>query len=167
MTAATDITHAGLIAHEAADRVRSAAGQVADASRALALTTESLGWERQRWAEALDELRRLSGELTAGFAELADAGGWIIGNADRTQWRRWGEAGLEWTSDRETALRFARRSDAEAVAADDEDAWRIVRYLPDAALPFAAPTLTTGDELREARDKEGVGPAQPAQETGE
>lgn len=89
-------------------------------------------------------------------APSVDAGGWIIGNAERTQWRCWGDAGPEWTSDREAALRFARRTDAEAVATEDEGAWRIERYPPDAALPFAAPTLRTGDELREARDKDAV-----------
>ena len=64
--------------------------------------------------------------------------GWIIGNAQETQWRRWGDAGPEWTLHRDQALRFARRADAEAFTGEDEDAWRIVRH------PSGEPWYTLG-----------------------
>jgi len=73
MSAATDITHAGLVAHEAAGKAQAAARDVADASRQLALNTESLQQERQRWQhEVLPELRAVSAEILAGFAALAE-----------------------------------------------------------------------------------------------
>ena len=73
MSAASDITRAGMVAHEAADRVRSAAGEVSDASRQLALNAESLQQERARWQdEVLAELRTVTGELRAGVAGLIE-----------------------------------------------------------------------------------------------
>jgi hypothetical protein len=58
----------------------------------------------------------------------ADQGGWIVGNGDGTKWRTWGAMGPEWTTDRNTATRYYRREDAEAVHRDDEDAWTIVPF---------------------------------------
>ena len=70
------------------------------------------------------------------LTELADASlrsrgmGFIVSNGKGNAWRMWDEAGPEWTYDRDKALRFARREDAEVFAREDEDAWRIE--------PFAA-----------------------------
>lgn len=60
------------------------------------------------------------------FAAFPSASGYVIGNGDRTKWRTWGDSGPEWTTDADAALQFVRRRDAEAVAAEDEDAWGIV-----------------------------------------
>lgn len=51
--------------------------------------------------------------------------GWVIADGKAARWRMWGEYGPAWTSDRSQALHFARRTDAEAFAKDDEDAWLI------------------------------------------
>jgi hypothetical protein len=54
--------------------------------------------------------------------------GWIVSNGAGTKWRTW-ESGLSgWTEDREKATRYARREDAEAVHAEDDDAWRVEPY---------------------------------------
>ncbi|MCO7495066.1 hypothetical protein [Stenotrophomonas maltophilia] len=53
------------------------------------------------------------------------AQGWVIADGQGARWRMWGSFGPEWTSDRDQALHFARRGDAEAFANDDEDAWLI------------------------------------------
>jgi len=52
----------------------------------------------------------------------------IISNANETLFRTWEDFGFGWTSDRNKALWFARRSDAERIRAEDEDAWKILRY---------------------------------------
>jgi hypothetical protein len=54
--------------------------------------------------------------------------GWIVGNGDGTKWRHWTDCGPEWVTDRNSATRFARREDAEAVHAADEDAWTVERF---------------------------------------
>jgi hypothetical protein len=51
--------------------------------------------------------------------------GFIIATADEEEFMKWGDSGPEWTKDREEAIRFARRDDAEAVAAESEKAWKI------------------------------------------
>ncbi|PZS42723.1 hypothetical protein [Stenotrophomonas maltophilia] len=53
------------------------------------------------------------------------AQGWVVADGQGERWRMWGSYGPEWTSDRDQALHFARRADAEAFANDDEDAWLI------------------------------------------
>ncbi|MEF9875152.1 MAG: hypothetical protein RR778_15775 [Glutamicibacter sp.] len=50
---------------------------------------------------------------------------WVVADGQGARWRMWGSYGPEWTSDRDQALHFARRADAEAFANDDEDAWLI------------------------------------------
>lgn len=69
-------------------------------------------------------------DRTVFAAPTEEFPGWIIGNAAETEWRRWGDAGPEWTPHRDQALRFARRGDAEAFAAEDDDAWKLVRHPP-------------------------------------
>lgn len=53
------------------------------------------------------------------------AQGWVVADGQGTRWRKWGDFGPEWTTDRDAALHFARRSDAEAFSKEDEDAWLI------------------------------------------
>lgn len=67
-------------------------------------------------------------DLAAAFESAltkAEAVAWVIANGQGRRWRCWGDSGPEWTADRDAALHFARRSDAEAVAREDEDAWLI------------------------------------------
>lgn len=51
--------------------------------------------------------------------------GFIILNAEETEFMKWGDSGPEWTTNRDDALRFARREDAELVSAESEEAWKI------------------------------------------
>lgn len=79
------------------------------------------------WITRLDasEMVALRDFLTAS----TDTGGWIVGNADDTQWRTWDDFGCStWTDDRDKATRYHRREDAELVHREDEDAWRITPY---------------------------------------
>lgn len=64
------------------------------------------------------------GYLEALYA-APPAQGWVVADGQGERWRMWGSYGPEWTSDRDQALHFARRADAEAFANDDEDAWLI------------------------------------------
>jgi hypothetical protein len=78
-------------------------------------------------------------------------GGFIVGNGllgDQERYRRWGEAGPEWTPDRKEALRFARRSDAENFAAEDIDAWQII-FVEDEAVDFETLTRTLFDAMQD------------------
>jgi len=88
-----------------------------------------------------EDLRLRCGEMTAselracraGYAlaiaarpaQAGEVAGFVIGDGQGKRWRCWGESGPEWTTDRDAALRFSRREDAEAVARNDEDAWQI------------------------------------------
>ncbi|GEM_PF-4319942 len=54
-----------------------------------------------------------------------DALAWVVGDGVGARWRMWGDFGPKWTTDHNAALHFARRSDAEAFAKDDEEAWVI------------------------------------------
>lgn len=55
-----------------------------------------------------------------------DTRGYIVGNSDRTKWRKWLNGDCIWTDDPREATRFFFRSDANAVHHEDEDAWCIV-----------------------------------------
>lgn len=68
---------------------------------------------------------------TAALSAMSPAGeveGWIVGNADGTQWRTWEDGLPLWTVNIDHACRYARRIDAESAHQEDEDAWRIVPY---------------------------------------
>lgn len=68
-------------------------------------------------------------------AGLTSAHGWVVADGQGTRWRKWGDFGPEWTADRDAALHFARRTDAEAFAKEDEDAWLIQPiFVPTKAL---------------------------------
>lgn len=56
------------------------------------------------------------------------AAGWIVGNSEDNRWRSWDQGGPVWVDDRARATRYARREDAEAVHAEDEDAWCVKPY---------------------------------------
>lgn len=63
------------------------------------------------------------------------AQGWVVADGQGTRWRKWGDFGPEWTVDRDEALHFARRTDAEAFAKEDEGAWLIQPiFVPTKAL---------------------------------
>lgn len=66
---------------------------------------------------------------------------WVVGDGVGARWRMWGAFGPNWTTDRNAALHFARRSDAEAFAKDDEEAWVIQHVALAARQPV-------GQELR-------------------
>lgn len=55
---------------------------------------------------------------------------WIIGNANKDQWRSWSNEGPVWVGTKEEATRYARREDAEQVHAEDIDAWSVIEF-PD------------------------------------
>ncbi|MDJ1521850.1 hypothetical protein MF545_07055 [Stenotrophomonas maltophilia] len=63
--------------------------------------------------------------VDAVLAVCQPAQGWVVADGQGTRWRKWGDFGPEWTTDRGAALHFARRSDAEAFSKEDEDAWLI------------------------------------------
>ena len=103
--------------------------------------TEAVAWMYERRPEAYPPTkmivaleRRLDIPALQFWTETplypaeADQGGWIVGNGDGTKWRTWGAMGPEWTTDRNTATRYYRREDAEAVHRDDEDAWTVVPF---------------------------------------
>ena len=74
-----------------------------------------------------------------------DLRGYIVGNGDRTKWRAWINGMPAWVDDPADATRYGFRSDANAVHAEDEDAWCVVKY-EDVATPSAR---ITGDKDRE------------------
>lgn len=71
-----------------------------------------------------------------------DLRGYIVGNGDRTKWRAWINGMPAWVDNPADATRYGFRSDANAVHAEDEDAWCVVKY-EDVATPSAR---ITGDK---------------------
>lgn len=63
-------------------------------------------------------------------AELAEQQGvecgYVIADGTGEKFMAWGQVGPEWTADRSAALWLVRRADAEALAAENEDAWLIL-----------------------------------------
>lgn len=64
-------------------------------------------------------------DLQDAILGATPAQGWVVADGQGSRWRKWGDFGPEWTTDRDAALHFARRTDAEAFAKEDEDAWLI------------------------------------------
>lgn len=56
----------------------------------------------------------------------AETVGFIVANGNQDKFRRWDAEGPAWTEIKKKAVLFVRREDAEAVFAEDEDAWAIL-----------------------------------------
>lgn len=69
--------------------------------------------------------------------------GWIVGNSENDRWRAWDQGNAVWVDDPAKATRYARREDAEAVHAEDEDAW-VVRVYDSGEEPEPEPI--SGDD---------------------
>ena len=75
------------------------------------------------------------------------SGGFVISNGSGEKYMAWGQVGPEWTADRSAALWLVRRADAEALAAENEDAWSILPVERCALPPNGwACTLAAGHE---------------------
>ncbi len=75
------------------------------------------------------------------------SGGFVIGNGSGEKYMAWGQVGPEWTPERSAALWLVRRADAEALAAENEDAWLILPVERCALPPNGwACTLASGHE---------------------
>ena len=68
---------------------------------------------------------------------------WIVANGSGTKWRYWNIFGPAWTPDREKATRYARREDAEAVHAADEDAWTVQPFVSSVEIPRSSDRQTS------------------------
>lgn len=79
---------------------------------------------------ALQRVRKsaLAAASTGGESaeDSQDLSGWIMGDSEGRRWRGWGNYGPTWQTDPMKAIRFAHRKDAEAVFAEDEDAWTVI-----------------------------------------
>ncbi|OUL17292.1 hypothetical protein B0X78_00230 [bacterium AM6] len=76
------------------------------------------------------------------------SGGFVISNGSGEKYMAWGQVGPEWTADRSAALWLVRRADAEALAAENEDAWSILSVERCALPPSGwACTLASGHEV--------------------
>ncbi|CAM4171005.1 hypothetical protein CR156_17260 [Stenotrophomonas lactitubi] len=75
------------------------------------------------------------------------SGGFLISNGSGEKYMAWGQVGPEWTADKSAALWLVRRADAEALAAENEDAWSILPVERCALPPNGwACTLADGHE---------------------
>lgn len=79
-------------------------------------------------ADAIAEMDAWLREARPALGIEAGAHGWIVGSGDGRQWRTWADGSPAWTDNPKLATRFARREDAEAVHAEDEDAWTVVTF---------------------------------------
>lgn len=77
--------------------------------------------------------------------------GFIVANANHNKFRTWEAEGPAWTDKKKDAVVFLRRSDAEKVFAEDEDAWAI--------LPVTAADL--GEQVPEVNRCRTPAPALP------
>jgi hypothetical protein len=113
------------------------------------VTGERDAWER-RHTEAVQELsakldsasRQIEEEQDIAVqqqsrAEAAERSletqGWVISDGQDKQYRTFENSYCEWST-LDKAIRFARREDAEAFAAEDEDAWHIRTFVDASAL---------------------------------
>jgi hypothetical protein len=79
--------------------------------------------------EGNDPLGDRAAQIIAAHAPSSSASaGWIVASETGLglKFRTMEQGQIMWTLDRENALRFARREDAEKFAAEDEDAWKIL-----------------------------------------
>lgn len=69
--------------------------------------------------------------LAACVMRLRPARGWVVREGRNGRFRTWEDGWSSWTADPARATYYARREDAEAVHAEDEDAWCVEeRWLP-------------------------------------
>ncbi|PJL44701.1 hypothetical protein [Stenotrophomonas maltophilia] len=111
-------------------------------------------------ADALPDIESWSKGYDSGYARaVADfaasqpagepvcSGGFVISNGSGEKYMAWGQVGPEWVADRSAALWLVRRADAEALAAENEDAWSILSVERCALPPRGwACTLADGHE---------------------
>ncbi|HDS1304217.1 TPA: hypothetical protein QEK28_001044 [Stenotrophomonas maltophilia] len=122
-----------------------------DACAALAEVSRELGCDpEQGGAEPiLAAIAALREALAARqpVGEPVCSGGFVISNGSGEKYMAWGQVGPEWTADRSAALWLVRRADAEALAAENEDAWSILPVERCALPPNGwACTLADGHE---------------------
>jgi hypothetical protein len=104
---------------------------------------DTLKAELERVTGERDELRRQrdlewdSRKHAQQRAEAAERSletqGWVISDGQDKQYRTFENSYCEWST-LDKAIRFARREDAEAFAAEDEDAWHIRTFVDASAL---------------------------------
>lgn len=114
-------------------------------------------WRADDDCSALQYAERLycAQDLEAALSQ-ARVVGWVIADGQGARWRCWGDSGPEWTPDRDRALQFARRDDAEAFARDDEDSWLIHPVTMLAAAPAARGTLVETPRQMSAAPRDGT-----------
>lgn len=104
----------------------------------------------QPWEEATKAYREHCRDTARKIAALRQTSSepvaWIVGNGSDTRWRAWDQGNPVWVDDRQKATRYSRREDAEAVHAEDEDAWT-VKPFTDAAP--AAPEHAASERVRD------------------
>jgi|GEM_PF-1952698 len=123
-----------------------AARQPVTMDDALAVGDGTLHGAIDHWQErALRAEADLAARQPAG--EPVCSGGFVITNGSGEKYMAWGQVGPEWTADRSAALWLVRRADAEALAAENEDAWSILPVDRCALPPNGwACTLAAGHE---------------------
>ncbi|HHA2771684.1 hypothetical protein [Stenotrophomonas maltophilia] len=86
-------------------------------------------------------------KVASSWPEPACSGGFVISDGSGEKYMAWGQVGPEWVADRSAALWLVRRADAEALAAENEDAWSILPVERCALPPSGwACTLEVGHE---------------------
>lgn len=101
--------------------------------------------ERAAYMEGLEEGKKIAARQPVG--EPVCSGGFVISNGSGEKYMAWGQVGPEWVADRSAALWLVRRADAEALAAENEDAWSILPVERCALPPSGwACTLADGHE---------------------
>ncbi|MGV4800838.1 hypothetical protein ACSMEB_17215, partial [Stenotrophomonas maltophilia] len=102
------------------------------------------------WQKNEEYIERLKAELKSARQPVGEpvcSGGFVISNGSGEKYMAWGQVGPEWTADRSAALWLVRRADAEALAAENEDAWSILPVERCALPPNGwACTLAAGHE---------------------
>ncbi|MBH1702191.1 hypothetical protein [Stenotrophomonas maltophilia] len=104
---------------------------------------------KQPYSVALGEATEFCTQKAARqpVGEPVCSGGFVISNGSGEKYMAWGQVGPEWTADRSAALWLVRRADAEALAAENEDAWSILPVERCALPPNGwACTLADGHE---------------------
>ena len=109
---------------------------------------QDVRWGQLKSQEQL-HLLRAAAFLHVLFEKHAYELAFVVANGEGDRFRCMGEFAdgsgdfVDWTPDLGKALAFARREDAEAFAADDEDAWKILRVgdvLSRQSTPEGTPT---------------------------